>query len=143
MDDNKFLFDFFEKNFLVYINEESDTFEIKDKRINQVFTKYQFYDFVKVVFGYNYINIDSIIRDWFNLNRDELIKEINIFFNNCSIILGRTEWEILSEDGTMINKKYIILKYQNRFSKKLISNVFDEWFEDKIIKESERLMGFK
>ena len=74
----EFIFNFFDKNFLIHVNESK--FEVKDKRTNTILSEYEFFSFVGVVFvglvPNDFIGIKTVTEEWYNQHKKNLIRDI-------------------------------------------------------------------
>lgn len=141
----EFIFNFFDKNFLIHVNDEGSKFELKDKRTNTILSEYEFFSFVGVVFvglvPNDFIGIKTVTEEWYNQHKKNLIRDIQDVFDKCIVILGKTSWEIMYEDGTLIKEKDIVKMFFGKYSSGLIRKVFNDWYDEKIVTESEKIMG--
>jgi len=135
------------------INENS-VMIISDQYNSAIFMK-EFLDEVMLIFAID--EKDLIVKhiyEWFGyefnnikLNFDSVIRDINYYFNSeLTITLGPRSWDVKTKEGKDISldevSKYFRDSGVNFIDKKIMSRLYNLWFDDEIIKISSKMMNF-
>jgi hypothetical protein len=105
----------------------------------------KFIEHVNFYYGEWYCDIEGkylseIIREWFQNKKSQVIKEINNELLKLEVVLGSRNWECIDEHGEIFFWKKLVIKFKGKYDKKLIKSVYDEWFQDKVVEVSEKIM---
>lgn len=85
----------------------------------------------------------GVINIWYENEKKKILSELMDEFLNLRVILGDRNWVCIDNDNEIFFWKKLVIKYKDKYSKRIIKHVYDKWFEDEVIKESEKIMNSK
>jgi hypothetical protein len=143
MTDKEFIYDYLENNYTVIIDGFGLLF--KDKIFNESLNA----DNLKVNFNKIIGNWETdegttsfeLAKEWHNDKKNSLVKDLNDYLNDCIFELGVRDWSVTKPDGTKINAKYLIEKFEEKYSKEFITHFYGEWYREKVCEASEKIMN--
>ena len=106
----------------------------------------KFIEHVNFYYGEWYCDIEKkflseIIEEWFQNEKSKVIKDINNELLKLKVVLGSRTWQCIDEHGEIFFWKKLVIKFKDEYNKKLIKAVYDEWFENKVLEASEKIMN--
>lgn len=121
-------------------------FGICDHEEVRTFTITEFISEIKNLYGNWYCeeegkNIGDYIREWFNEHKSEVISDINLRLGELNVVLGARSWQCVTKNGDPYFWKALVLEFKGKYGKRLIKSIYDEWFEEKVLEESEKIMN--
>lgn len=104
-----------------------------------------FLKYIKEFYGEWYCEVEGkylseIIDEWFETKKSEVLRDINAELVNLKVVLGPRSWQCVDEHGDIFFWKKLVLKFKDKYDKNLIKSVYDEWFENKVLETSEKMM---
>ena len=143
MIDREFIYDYLEKNYSVFIDGYGLLF--KDITINQTFNIDNFkINFYKIIGNWatdEGVMSFEILKQWCDDKKEILVKDLNDYLNDCIFELGIRDWSVTKPDGTKITAKFLIEKFEEKYSKEFITHFYGEWYSEKVCDASEKIMN--
>jgi hypothetical protein len=135
------IMNFLNKHYYLYFDDINSNGAIyKLKNSHETKTTYTMTQDLYKTFNWPYV--DTLLSEWKMIKLEKLNKKISDFLNNCEVILGQTNWIVKHKDFGFIDTKILsvyvdIPKNEESF----LNYFFNEWYDNKIIDTSEKMMG--
>lgn len=85
--------------------------------------------------------LGEIIKDWFNSQKDEIIADLKSRLTGLKVVLGPRNWQCVDQEGNIFFWKQLVLEFKDKYSKRLIKTVYDDWYQDMVFETSEKMMN--
>jgi len=143
MTDKEFIYDYLENNYTVIIDGFGLLF--KDKILNKSFYTDDFeLNLFKIIGSWETDEGNTsfeLVQEWYKDKKNELVKDLNDYLNDCIFELGIRDWSVTKPDGTEIKAKFLIEKFEEKYSKEFITHFYGEWYSEKVCEASEKIMN--
>ncbi len=85
----------------------------------------------------------NICHDWLLEKFEKLRAEINTYLGNHKLTLSLFEWLVVDENNRQFSydEQMELLREKFNYTSSILKYLFDDWFDDKMYAESERLMN--
>lgn len=128
---------FLTKNFTVLI--KNNTLSIFSKINKEVLSLESLLYQLNRTLGFKPITAYKITLDWFKTYKDGLTKQLTDFLLFYKVHLGQFKWELIDPNGEKVEITSVLNSLGEYYDNDvLLQSFFDEWFDDRMIKETER-----
>ena len=89
------------------------------------------------------INNLKVIHEWYG---EEIRKKLGDFYEyleKCRVELGATNWVVYDDFGMEVTTEKLTTFFGSTLSPNIIQIFYDKWYDDALIKHTEKIMGFK
>jgi len=143
MTDKEFIYDYLNKNYEPVIDGYGLIF--RDKILNETFKGNNFkINFHKIIGNWETddgVTSFELVQEWCEDKKNTLVKDLNDYLNDCIFELGIRDWSVTKPDGTEIKAKFLINKFEEKYSKEFITHFYGEWYSEKVCDASEKIMN--
>lgn len=81
-----------------------------------------------------------ILTEWVAIKEAEMTKDLKEYLNHCNVRLGRTSWDTISMENKPVTEYILLGLFGEKMSHYYIKKYFDDWQEERVYEESERIM---
>ena len=144
MNDDLFIESYIKKNFEASFKHEALGFkEIKSKLF---YPMPEMYKMILTIFGSGVTSHgrlpQDIVRSIGFKFRDIFLAEVNDYLDNhCTIILGPTNWIVINDQSKVFKYEDLLFMFKGRYDGILIKALWNQWYDDTVIKNSEMIMN--
>lgn len=121
--------------------EVGDIVHIKEKYGNNDFRRRDISEELYLLF--NHTDAWYVTKKWYNDQLEVKVGDLNTFLSNCRVILGQTNWEVVTKNGKTVTVQTMKELFCPRYSERMVVSYYNKWYNEKIIEATERSMGFK
>lgn len=143
MSDKELIDNFLDKNYTVKINTSDVT--LRDKFTGQELSYDKFFKSIHLIFG-DFIAADgyhsmSVVELWLKAILIEMTAELSEYLNNCHVALTKVGWDVYKPEVGAFTLLEFQRKFGGKFTPAFLETYFDDWRDEKICAESERIMN--
>jgi len=100
---------------------------------------------LRIIFGHLPC-LNKVYDDWFANGVKVFAANFSDFLSKCSVQLGQTNWSVNHVVYGKINPNflanYIVENDEILKHKSALNKLFNQWYDDKVIEASEKMMGY-
>lgn len=146
MTDELLIEGFLRKNYVVTLGMDqfSDDILILDSFSGYKLAKDQLRNSLIVIFGYPSC-LNRVFDNWYINELRKLSEKLMELLSKCRVELGRTDWSVIHETHGKLEPKFLsnyIGDDEVSKNKRVLSVIFNKWYDDKVIEASEKMMNF-
>jgi len=144
MTDEEIVFKYLNRNFLITeYNPKTNSFEVGSRHGSKC---YNIHNELHIIFN-GTKELDTIYKKWLSHNTCIITNEINVFFNDCTLVLGQSNWEVVHSKYGKIRITDIKENFGEAYGipygksiKDYCLHSYRKWYQENIYLASEKAM---
>jgi hypothetical protein len=83
----------------------------------------------------------NILGDWFEKELQKVFSDVYTSMDDVKVVLGIRNWTAIKSNGEPFFWKILMREHGEKYGKRVIKRIYDEWFQERVLSESERMMN--